>query len=112
MGTKRVPISRKMRRQVSPAAVQIWRTILEIQAQPRNDRGELCEENRVALRDAMAELAHVVGFSKFELEPSTVPDEPWPWVVATGNSVQLERWQQSKEIRDALNRALLAETRP
>jgi hypothetical protein len=88
----------------------IWRLVLELQQQPRDGHGELCEEDRVALRDATAELARVVGFSKFELEPGTCPDEPWPWAVATNNSVQLRRWQESKQIRDALNAALLAAT--
>ena len=39
-----------------------------------------------------------------------VGDQPWDWIVATDNSLQLERWQQGKEILDVLNAALLAAT--
>ena len=39
-----------------------------------------------------------------------VGDQPWHWIVATDNSLQLERWQQGKEIHDVLNAALLAAT--
>ena len=109
MTTMRVPISREMRWRVTPTALQIWKLILELQSHPRDAHGELCEADRVAERDARIALAAEMGFDKYTIEPARIDgDEPWKWI--TDNSVQMERWQLGKEIRDALNAALLAET--
>jgi hypothetical protein len=109
MPTRRIPLQRATRWRVSPSALAIWRTILEIQAQPRDRRGEfLSEENRVAERDAVVALAAEMGFCKLTVEPHRVEDEPWSWIH--DNQVQMERWALGKQIRDALNAALLAET--
>src|SRR6516225_4400089 len=101
MTTKRTPLHRAMTWRVTPTAVQIWRTVLEVSAQPRNAKHELSDENQAALRAALDALAKEVGYPRLTIEPDRVGDEPWPWIG--NNPLQMERWQMGKEIRDALN---------
>ena len=108
MTTKRVPISRAMQWRITPTAVQIWRTVLEVGSQPHNAHGELSDENQAALREALDALAKEVGYPRLTIEPDRVGDEPWSWIG--NNPLQMERWQLSKEIRDALNAALVSQT--
>jgi len=107
MVTKRVPISRRMQWHITNTAVEIWRIVLEVKAQPRDAHGELSDENQAALRAALDALAKEVGFERLIIEPHRIEgDEPWPWIG--NNSLQIQRWELGKEIRDALNCELLA----
>ena len=108
MVTKRVPISRRMQWHITPTAVRIWQVVLEVSAQPRDAKGELSDENQSALRDALDALAKEVGYQRLTIEPDRVGDEPWSWIG--NNPLQMQRWQQGKEIRDALNAALLKQS--
>jgi hypothetical protein len=111
MATKRTVLRRQSRWAVTPAAAQIWRLVLELQTQPRDAYGELSDENRVALRDAMTELATAVGFSKFTVGIELavgVGDEPPDYL--RNNPAQLQVWQEAREIKTALDRALLRAT--
>jgi hypothetical protein len=108
MVTRRIPLQRHTRWRVSATALQIWRTILEIQAQPRDARGDLSEADYAAERAGVDALAAAMGFSRLTIEPHRVQDQPWNWI--TDNQVQMERWAEGKEIRDVLNRALMEET--
>jgi hypothetical protein len=93
---------------ITNAAVEIWRIVLEVGSQPRNAKGELSDENQAALRAALDALAKEVGYPRLTIEPDRVGDEPWSWI--NNNPLQMQRWQQGKEIRDALNAALIAQT--
>jgi hypothetical protein len=105
MATKRTVLRRQSRWAVTPTAVQLWRFILELQEQPET------EENRVALRDAMTELATAAGFSRFSVGIELtvgVGDEPPDYL--RNNSAQLQVWHEAKQIKTALDRALLRAT--
>jgi hypothetical protein len=108
MPTKRVPLRRGARWQITPTAVKLWALFLEISAQPRNAHGELCDEDAAAERDVMAELARAVGFSKFDVGiqlTAGIGDEPPAYF--RNNPVQLEAWCSAREIKTTLDRALL-----
>jgi hypothetical protein len=78
----------------------IWQRVLELQA-----RGE---PDWQALRAGLAKLGACLGYDHLVIEPHrVVGDKPWLWIH---EKCQLERWQRSRQIRDALNAALLAQT--
>jgi hypothetical protein len=108
MPNKRIPLHRASKWRITPLALQLWRMCLEIRSQGLRDmRGALSDEDTAALRDVMHQLSREVGFCRFTITPDAIEDEPWGWAVATGNRLQLARWQESREIRDLLNAALL-----
>jgi hypothetical protein len=111
MTTKRVQISRPSRWRISPFAVKLWAQMLELEQGQRNRHGELVSEaDRDALRDTWIALAAEIGASKFYHEPHRILDDrqPWPWVHDAG---QLQNWEESRQIRDLLNAALLETAR-
>jgi hypothetical protein len=111
MPAKRTTVSRRQHWRITPTAVSIWKIVCEIQAQPRDRRGQLSPEDDIALRDACIALAREVGFSKFDVGIELavgVGDEPPDYF--RNNSAQLQVWQEAKQIKTALDRALLQAT--
>src|SRR5262249_11222360 len=108
--SKRVPINRELRWKISPFAIKLWAQILELQQQPRDQHGELASDaDRDALRDAWFALAAEIGANKFLHEPHRVIGiQPWSWTRDPG---QLRNWEESRQIRDLLNFALLGQPR-
>jgi hypothetical protein len=109
MPTKRTAIVRESRWRVTPFAIKLWAQILELQQQPRDRHGELASDSdRNALRETWNALAADIGASKFLHEPHRIKgDRPWDWIHDT---YQLQMWEESRQVRDALNCALLAQT--
>jgi|SRR5262245_42993071 len=107
---KRTPINREQRWRITPFATRLWAQILELQQQPRDQHGDLASEaDRDALHHTWVALAHEIGANKFLHEPHRViGNTPWSWIHDPG---QLRNWEESRQIRDLLNCALLDQTR-